>query len=77
MTIKIEYTSKYFTEQYNVQLAAARDLPIKNVRTNDHEVTDTIRKIVTKKQKKQYKFESALPFNIEKRIEFLNNSYFI
>ena len=38
LTIEISYTSKYFTEQYNLQLAAARDTQIKNLRCDDHEV---------------------------------------
>ena len=62
-----------------MQLASAREgrLPT-NFRTQDHEVTDTIRKIITKKQKKSYKFEAMTPIEItQKKIEFVNNSYFV
>lgn len=78
MSFDISYTSKHFTDQYNSQLAQARDRPITNLRSKDHEVTDTIRKIIYKKQLKTYKFESNSPIDIiSKKIEFVNNSYFV
>lgn len=79
LTFEVSYSSKYFTEQYNLQLASARPGTIPtNLRTADHEVTDTIRKIITKKQKRSLKFEALSPIgNIQKKIEFVNNSYFV
>jgi hypothetical protein len=79
LTIEVSYSSKYFTEQYNIQLASAKPGTIPtNLRTADHEVTDTIRKIITKKQKRSLKFEALSPIgNIQKKIEFVNNSYFL
>lgn len=51
MKIVISYTSKYFTEQYNLQLVTLRDVKLNNasLRSNEYEITDTIRKIVYKK----------------------------
>lgn len=37
-----------------------------NLRSTEYEITDTIRKIVYKKQKKSYKFEAAWPVEIKK-----------
>jgi Protein of unknown function (DUF974) len=79
LTTEVSYSSKYFTEQYNLQLASARPGTIPtNLRTAEHEVTDTIRKIITKKQKKSVKFDVLSPVdNIQKKIELVNNSYFV
>lgn len=70
LTIDINYTSKYFSEQYSAQLVSNRDnegrnLKAKNLRGETYEVTDPIRKLVVKKDRKQFKFECVKPFEIK------------
>lgn len=40
-------------------------------------MTDQLRYIVVKKDKKQFRFDCVKPFDVSKKIQYINNSFFI
>lgn len=75
--VETEYTSKYFTQQYkNWQAAVGADAAKMPVQGKDHHIEIRTR-TVTKFKNMAFTIQTSNPFQIGKRIEFINNSYFV